>query len=78
MRRMMLSAVVGLILLLPAGTVFADHGEPRSDRACVGAFESHQDPGTVGPTVRVLANVLQPFGLNVVSSFATSCQFPSD
>ncbi len=77
MRRIVLLVTVALVMAL----MFAIAGGPASavspnasERACLGGFTSERK-GQLGEDLPELTKVEHPWGQNVVSPFATTCEF---
>ncbi len=67
-------ALVMALMLAMAGGPASAVSENASERACLGAFTSERQ-GQLGEDLPELTRVEHPWGQNVVSPFATTCEF---
>jgi hypothetical protein len=75
MRRAVVVIFLSLILLMG----FSGSAVAKSERACVGEFISELAPALqrdFGQVIQQEAKDFQPFGRNIVSVFATTCELP--
>ncbi len=77
MRRILLLVTVALVmaamLAVAGGPASARISENASERACLGAFVSENAP--FPEFIRAEARAFHPFGQNIVSPFASRCEF---
>ncbi len=76
MRRIVLLVTVALVMaamMAVAGPASARISENASERACLGAFVSENAP--FPEFIREETRTFHPFGQNIVSPFATTCEF---
>jgi hypothetical protein len=76
MKRIILMATVALVIALMlaiAGGPASASSPNASERACLGAFVSENAP--FPEAIREETRTFHPFGQNIVSPFASTCEF---